>query len=360
MLRTGNFGRLFAVLAVVSLALAATPARAETLRLLTWGGYAPEDVVQGFTKETGIEVKVTVSNNEEMISKLRATGGAGFDLAQPSQDRVAPAQIEFGIYRPIDLGQIDQDQFIGSMLESTKANTTVDGKVYGVPHIWGTSGLVVNTAEAKGVSDYLDLCDPALKGRVTYRLKRPTLIAFAFSMGQDPFALYGNTKAYEDLMNRVAAKLIECKANVKAYWQGGDHFKELMRSGEAVAAMAWDGGGWDLTKENEALRFVAPKSGALGWVDTFVLPAKSANEAAAYKWINYVMRPDVAAKITAHSSYMTAARGADALLSDQQKQLFNDSFSPANLDNIRWYPPVPAGLEDIEGKILDRVKAAAE
>lgn len=360
MRRTGDFGRLVAALGVAALVMAATSAKAETLRLLTWGGYAPEDVVQAFTDETGIEVEVTLSNNEEMISKLRATGGAGFDLAQPSQDRVAPAHIEFGIYRPLDLSQIDQGQFIASMLESTKANTTVDGEVYGVPHIWGTSGLVVNTAEAEGVGDYLDLCDPALKGRVTYRLKRPTLIAFAFSMGHDPFALYEDFEAYEGLMDQVAAKLTDCKSNVKAYWQGGDQFKELMRSGEAVAAMAWDGGGWDLSKENEALRFIAPKSGALGWVDTFALPAKGENEAAAYKWINYVMQPEVAAKITAHSSYMTAANGADALLSDEQRKLFNASFSSEDLDNIKWYPPVPAGLEDIEGKILDRVKAAAE
>ena len=55
---------------------------------------------QQFTKETGIEVEITLSNNEEMISKLRATQGAGFDLAQPSQDRITGPQQEFGIYKP--------------------------------------------------------------------------------------------------------------------------------------------------------------------------------------------------------------------------------------------------------------------
>ncbi|MGD9236898.1 MAG: spermidine/putrescine ABC transporter substrate-binding protein, partial [Desulfobacterales bacterium] len=59
---------------------------AETLSLLTWPGYAPKNLVEQFEKETGITVKVTYSNNEEMIAKLRATRGAGFDLAQPSQD----------------------------------------------------------------------------------------------------------------------------------------------------------------------------------------------------------------------------------------------------------------------------------
>ena len=56
---------------------------AEELRLLTWGGYAPEEVISQFEEQTGIDVQVTLSNNEDMISKLRATGGSGFDLAQP-------------------------------------------------------------------------------------------------------------------------------------------------------------------------------------------------------------------------------------------------------------------------------------
>jgi spermidine/putrescine transport system substrate-binding protein len=69
------------------LAAGGVHAQDKTLRLLTWGGYAPKEVVEQFTKETGIAVEVTDSNNEEMISKLRATAGAGFDLAQPSQSR---------------------------------------------------------------------------------------------------------------------------------------------------------------------------------------------------------------------------------------------------------------------------------
>ncbi|MEO8134122.1 MAG: spermidine/putrescine ABC transporter substrate-binding protein, partial [Betaproteobacteria bacterium] len=52
-------------------------AQDKTLRLLTWADYAPAEVVAQFTKETGYTVELTLSNNEEMISKLRATGGAG-------------------------------------------------------------------------------------------------------------------------------------------------------------------------------------------------------------------------------------------------------------------------------------------
>ncbi|MGQ3486794.1 extracellular solute-binding protein [Roseovarius pacificus] len=336
----------------------AAPANADTLRLLTWGGYAPENVIEKFEAETGHTVEVTLSNNEEMIAKLRATGGGGFDLAQPSQDRIAGPQAEFGIYKPIDLSKIDESQFIPSMLMATKANTTVGDEIYGVPHVWGTSGLVLDTAKAGMVKDYTDLCAPEVSGNVSYRLRRPTLIGFAFAMGMDPFAAYGDEQAYTEMMEQVEAKLKDCKPNVKAYWSGGDELMNLLRSGEVVAAMAWDTGGWKLNDDNADITFVAPASGALGWIDTFVLPAKGRADDAAYDWINFVMQPEVSAMITDSVGNFTASQGADEYVSDALKAKYQASFPPEAVDNIKWYPPVPAGLEVIEGAVLDRVKAA--
>ncbi|MGC9370882.1 MAG: extracellular solute-binding protein [Paracoccaceae bacterium] len=344
--------------AVAAVAGMTDMASAETLRLLTWGGYAPENVVEMFEKETGITVEVTKSNNEEMIAKLRATGGGGFDLAQPSQDRIAGPQAEFGIYKPIDLSKIDASLFIPSMLEATKGNTTVGGEVYGVPHVWGTSGLVLDTKKAAMVKDYTDLCSDAVAGKVSYRLKRPTLIGFAFSMGLDPFAAYGDEAAYKEIIDQVEAKLIECKPGVKTYWGGGDELMNLVRSGEVVASMAWDTGGWKLNADNPDITFVAPASGALGWIDTFVLPKKTKAEDAAYKWINFVMQPEIAAMITDAAGNFTASKGADEFVSADLKARYQASFPPEAVDNIKWYPPVPAGLEVIEGAALDRVKAA--
>lgn len=331
---------------------------ADNLRLLTWGGYAPDNVIEMFEAETGHTVEVTLSNNEEMIAKLRATAGGGFDLAQPSQDRIAGPQAEFGIYKPMDLSRIDASQFISSMLAATKANTTVDDAIYAVPHVWGTSGLVLDTAKAGMVKDYTDLCSDDVAGKVSYRLKRPTLIGFAYALGMDPFAAYGDPVAYENIMNQVETALIECKPNVKTYWGGGDELMGLVRSGEVVAAMAWDTGGWKLNADNPDVTFVAPASGALGWIDTFVLPAKGKADDAAYDWINFVTRPEVSAMITEAAGNFTASQGADQFASEELKVRFQNSFPPEAIDNIKWYPPVPAGLEAIEGGILDRVKAA--
>ncbi|MFP3385093.1 extracellular solute-binding protein [Tritonibacter sp. SIMBA_163] len=340
------------------LALSQT-ASADTLRLLTWGGYAPDEVIEMFEEETGHTVEVTKSNNEEMIAKLRATGGGGFDLAQPSQDRIMGPQMEFGIYKPIDVSKLDESLFIPSMLKATMGNTTVGGDVYGVPHVWGTSGLVINTAEAGDVvKDYTDLCAPEVAGNVSYRLKRPTLIGFAFALGEDPFAAYGDEEKYAEIMQKVETKLTECKSNVKTYWGGGDELMNLLRSGEVTASMAWDTGGWKLNDDNADITFVAPASGALGWIDTFVLPAKGQADDAAYDWINFVMQPEVAAKITASAGNFTASAGADQFAEDSLKAKYQASFPQEAIDNIKWYPPVPAGLEAIEGDVLDRVQAA--
>jgi spermidine/putrescine transport system substrate-binding protein len=344
-------------LATLVLAAGGVHAQDKTLRLLTWGGYAPKEVVEQFTKETGIAVEVTNSNNEEMISKLRATAGSGFDLVQPSQDRIAGPQTEFKIYKPMDMSKIKADLFIPSMMDATKKNTTVAGAVYGVPHIWGTDGLVVNTKTSKA-TDYADLCAPENAGKVSMRLKRPTLIAMSFASGKDPFALYNDPKAYGALMDEMGKKLMDCKQNVKFYWDSKDQLLAGIRSGELTTAMMWDTGGWQLNKDNPDVKFVAPKSGALGWVDTFAIPAKGRNDAAAYAWINFNMRPEIAAKVASSAGNFTASKGADQLMDAKLKQQFAESFPEAALKNIKWYPAVPAGIEDIEGRVLDRVKAS--
>jgi spermidine/putrescine transport system substrate-binding protein len=331
---------------------------ADELALLTWKGYAPQALVEKFQKETGITVKLTYSNNEEMIAKLRATRGAGFDLAQPSQDRISSVQEKYNLYQPIDLTKVKTDQIVESMLEAVKMNTMVNGQPHAVPFCWGTSGLVVNSKFASSAGDYSDLLNAMYKGRISYRLKRPTLIALAFAMGENPFAKYSDAMAYQKLMEKVGQAMIDAKPFVKNYWTNGDALLESMRSGEVYVAMAWDGAGWKLHGENPNIDFRAPRSGALGWIDTFAIPAKAKNVNAAYEWINFILKPENAAYFTNDQKYATASAGANQFLEASVRGNFERSFPMKAIANIKWYPPVPAKLEEIEGKILDKVKAA--
>jgi spermidine/putrescine transport system substrate-binding protein len=327
------------------------------LRLITWSDYAPADVIAAFKQETGIQVEVTLSNNEEIISKLRATGGAGFDLAQPSQDRITGVQRDFGVYKPIDLSQVKLNQFRPELLDITRRNTSIDGKLYALPYVWGTDDLVVNTRVAR-IADYADLCRADLKGKASLRLRRPTLMAFAFAAGKDPFALYGDTKAYSALMDSVGQTLAACKDNVRFFYDNKDQLLNAMRSGEVVAAMAWDTEGWRLNRENPDIKVIVPHSGALGWLDTFALPARGRNDAAAYAWINFTMRPDIAARITKSVGNWTAAVGTENLVDPSLRAQYNATFPEGAFKNIHWYPAIPSGLEEIEGRVLDRIKAA--
>ena len=328
-----------------------------TIRLLTWADYAPKEVTEQFKKETGIDVQVTLSNNEEMISKLRATGGAGFDLVTPSQDRVIGPTQEYGIYQPIDLSRVKVANFLPPMFEATRKVTGMNGKVYGLPLFWGTDGLVVNSAKAT-MTNYNDLCHPQFAGKTAVRLKRPTLIALAFSMGNDPFKAYADPKQYEAMMNAAGEKLLACKKNIKYFWESKDQLLNDLRSGELVGAMMWDSGGWKLNNENPSMKYLAPKSGALGWVDTMAIPARAKNLDNVYQWINFVTRADIAAKLANSAHTFTAIKGADELMNAKMKTQKAESFPGNSLAQIHWYPAIPAGIEEIDGKVLDRVKAA--
>ena len=71
------------------------------------------------------------------------------------------------------------------------------------------------------------------------------------------------------------------------------------------------------------------------------------------------MRPEIAAKVATSAGNFTASNGADKLMQGKLKDQFAESFPKAAIDNIKWYPAVPAGIEEIEGKILDRLKAGS-
>jgi spermidine/putrescine transport system substrate-binding protein len=328
------------------------------LRVITWAGYAPQELLDKFTEETGYQVEVTLSNNEEMISKLRATRGGGFDLAQPSQDRISAVAEEYGIYQPIDFSRIDEDQIDPSLLAAVKKNTSVDGQSYAVPHVYGTEGLVINKDKAPDVKDFKDLLDPKYTGRVSYRLKRPTLIGMGFSLGYDPFALYDDSEAYQQFLDEMETVLIEAKPVVKTYWDNGDQLLQLLRSEEVWAASAWEQAGWKLHAENPNIDYLAPTSGALAWVDTFALPARSENLDAAYAYINFMLRPENAAFFTNRETYGTASKDAVQYLDPEIKDNFSRGLPPEVLANINWYPTVPAGIEEMEGRALDKIKAA--
>ncbi|WP_424929787.1 extracellular solute-binding protein [Amaricoccus tamworthensis] len=347
------------LLAGTALSLVAGTVSAETLRLMTWGSYAPEELINKFEEEyPDIVVEVTFSNNEEMIAKLRATGGSGYDLAQPSHDRIFSAQQEYNIYKPLDLSQIDTSVMSENLLEGVKANTTIDGEVYAVPHQWGTSGIMTNKSVAPDVTGWNDLCDPAYEGKTSMRLRRTILLGTAFGMGMDPFALYDDPEAYQDMLDQVTEKLIDCKSVIKTYWTGGDDLAALMLSGEVVVSETWDSTAYKLFGENPDIVFVPPETGALAWIDTFAIPRGGEADDAAYKWINFVMRPENVEIMSASTGAIAAVPNGIELLPEDKRAAVQAAFDDTDLENLKFFANIPAGIEDMEGLALERIQAA--
>ncbi len=330
------------------------------LKMLTWEGYAPEELVNKFTDETGIKVEVSyIGDNNELIAKMAATNGVGYDLVSPTLNYVSTSQEEFGIYKPIDLSKIKKDQFIPAYLDSILEQSQYEGKPYALPFVWGTTAMIVNTEKAPdaGVS-YLDLCDPKYEGRVSYRAKYDTLYMFAYALGYDPAEAVKDEDEYRKVMNAVLDKLIECKPVVRTYWDSRQQLEELLTKEEVWVATSWDAIAWSLSKEDPKFKYVVPKEGAVGWFDTFAISAGAENEDAAYEWINFTMRPENAAIIVNGTGYQTASQGAAEKASPELAKIVAETLPPEKMATIKWYFPLPPYATDIQADVEEQLKAA--
>jgi spermidine/putrescine transport system substrate-binding protein len=217
---------------------------------------------------------------------------------------------------------------------------------------------MADKSKAPDVKSWGDLCDPKYKGKTSMRLKRTILLGTAYAMGEDPFAAYADLDKYQGILDKVVDNLIACKENIKAYWKGGDDLSAMMLSGEIVASETWDSTAYKLYNENNNIVFVPPETGALAWIDTFAIPAKGEADDAAYKWINFVMQPEISKLMSASTGAIVAVKGGKDLLPDNLKAAVNAAFTDADIDNLKFFANIPPGVEDMEGKALEKIQAA--
>ena len=156
------------LVALVALLIAASPAFAEEakeLNVFSWSEYIPQEVVNGFTKETGIKVVLsTYESNEAMYAKLKLLGAKGYDLVVPSGYFVeVMAQDNL-------LAKLDKSKIKGlGNLDPASLNQPFDkGNALTIPYMWGTVGLLVNkkAVDVSTIKSWKDLARPEFKGRV--------------------------------------------------------------------------------------------------------------------------------------------------------------------------------------------------
>jgi spermidine/putrescine transport system substrate-binding protein len=336
---------------------------AKTLNLFTWEGYAPAPLVQKFEKETGIKAKVTYyASNGELISKLKATKAIGFDLVQPSVTLI-PAALDFGLYQPLDEKRIPNfKNLIPSMVKaSEELGGMSKGRRYGLPFDWGTEGISYNTRKVgRRPTSFGAIHQDEFAGRVTYRATFHVFVSTGLWMGlgnrmRDVYV--SETKA-KPILDKILAFLISKKKNVKTYWSTAAEIEKLLSTEEVWIAETWDGTGWKLDRAGNPIKFVAPKEGAMTWMDGFALPKGAKNLDAAYAWMNFMYDPRNAALFTKESAYFTAVDGAAAHLDPAIKKQYEESFSPDDIKNLWWYGIEHTWWLDMFAKYVDRLKAA--
>lgn len=289
-----------AILAVVVAAVAgATTSRpsATTLTISNWDAYTPKDLIPKFEKATGIKVKlVKHTTNEDIMGKLEAQNGGGYDIVFVSGP-FAESLKKRGWAARLDHAQIPN---LKNLYPAAFKLAYDPGNKYSVPYTWGTTGLCWRSDLTKTPTSWNDLLKPSadLKGKVTMLatdrwLLLPALKTLGYSL---------NTVNPAQLQ-KAAAVLKETKKSLLAY--DDTTFYSKLVSGEAKLVQAWDGWCNYGIAENPKIKFIIPKEGSDVFVDTMVVLAKSKNQEAAHKFLDWVLRADSGKAVTELVLYKT-------------------------------------------------------
>jgi spermidine/putrescine transport system substrate-binding protein len=339
-----------------------------TLNILNWDDELPDPVIPDFEKATGIKVNSTpFSQNEEQINKLQATGGEGFDICQPTHDR-APQFKDIDVLQPIDLTKVDLTAIVPGLLAASKANWTWDGKLYHVPHVWGTEAIAWRndlTKIAPADLSFGTLWLDEYKGKVQ---GRPHSLMLGIGLWLDGIGklpsnrmldAYKSEDAARKIYDQILPVAVAHKPWIKQFWDSADNTKSGFKTNGVVIGQTWDGPAISMKKAGEPITYQAPKEGAIGWVDGFALVKGSKNLEQAYAWLKYIHTPEASAKAAENSGYNPSAIGADKLLSDKARAIFNEAYPGKSIDNMWWRPVEPTWFAEIRTQYAEKFKAAS-
>jgi spermidine/putrescine transport system substrate-binding protein len=338
------------------------------LNLLMWSDEFPDPVIPNFTKATGIKVNQTpFSQNEEQINKLQATGGEGFDLCQPTQNR-APQYKDLAVLAPFDTNKLkNTDKIIPSMLESAAKLWTWDGGMYFMPHVWGSEAISYRTDLWKGDPAKLSfgsLWQDDVKGHTQGR-GHSFLLGIGLwwdHSGKMPTNRmldgYKDEESFKKIWDPILAYAVEHKAWVKQFWDSADNTKSGLMENDVWIGQTWDGPALSLKKDGKPVNYQAPIEGAIAWVDGLALMKAAKNTDQVYEFLNFMQTPEASAAVAEGSGYNPTITGADALLSDVAKKNFQEAFPGDALKNLWPWPAEPTWYAEIRSQYADKFKAA--
>lgn len=297
------------------------------LNVYNWGDYIDPDVIKDFEEEFNIKVNYsTFTTNEDMYVKLKS-GGTSYDVAFPS-DYMIEKMIKEDMLLKIDMNNIPNYKNIDDKFKKLDFDPNDE---YSVPYMWGTFGIIYNKNVVKDkVDSWNILWDEKYSDQILMLDSQRDSIAVALKK-------LGYSMNSRDLneLEKAKEELVKQKPLLLAYV--GDEVKDMMIGEEAALAVVWSGDAVYMMRENANLDYVIPKEGSNLWFDNIVIPKTCKNKKDAELFIDFLCRPDIAARNTEYIGYSTPNKEA---LKELPKEITEDKVaypSDEEIDNCEIF-----------------------
>jgi putrescine transport system substrate-binding protein len=307
------FSLLLLPLLLVSAFAGAGPALAaeRVVNVFNWSDYIAPKVLEDFTKETGIKVTYdTYDSNETLETKLLA-GHTGYDVVVPS-GTFLERQIKAGLYQKLDKSELPHWSGLWPEV-MTRLAAHDPGNQYAADYMWFTTGLAFNADKARERlgNQSLDSWDILFKPELlrkfadcgVYVLDSPEDL---FTIALNYLKLNPNSKKIADL-HRAADLLSSLRKNVKKFHSS--EYINALANGDICLAVAWSGDAFQAkARAHEVnngidIEYVIPKEGTLMSLDALAIPADAPHVAEAHAFIDFLLRPEIAARNTAVTNF---------------------------------------------------------
>jgi len=333
-----------ASVAALSMAAPALP-KERVVNYYNWSDYQDPTVLDAFTKETGIKVRYdTFDSNDTLEAKLMA-GGSGYDVVVPTAYFLA-RQIAAGIFRPLDKSKLPNLAY--AWPEIAKQLAVYDpGNQYAVNYMWGTTGIGYNLAAVKrilGPGAVIDSWDYVFNPDKIAKFKDCGIHLLdssddIMSAGLHYLHLDANSSDPADL-EKVTELLLKIRPYIRKFHSS--EYLNALATGEICFVVGWSGDVKQAqiraaqAKGGIELGYSIPKEGAQLWFDNLAIPRDAPDPEEAHELINYLIKPEVAAKNTNYVSYANGdvpSQFIDKSILDD-RTIYPDAATMANLYTI--------------------------
>lgn len=318
-------------------------ANKEEINLMTWGGdFIPREIIEEFESETGIKVNYKeVTSNEDMQSLLE-TNPDQYDLAV-----VTDYMVDI-LRRNDNLLELDKEQIpnFENINKVYQGNYYDENDEYSIPYAISTSFLLVNEKEveklgANPIKGYKDLWQKELEDNVVIVDWSVEVMGVALkSLGYD----YNETDPVA--VEKAKEKLFELRPNIMRFETNTP--EDSLINGEAVAGFMYSNQAVKGNKANSDLVPVFPEEGMPIFIDSFVMSKEAPHKENAYKFLNFLLKPEVSAKISEITSFTNANKNAEEYLPEDFRNNEMLNLPEEVVENTSFYVNVEKVLEEYD------------